>query len=119
MAHYYAEATDPELEKFQKHARIFMPDGATLNELADSWVRRRIAMISESKILDHVAPKQLATAAVGFPVAITVKRVGKHDRIILPTEKKPLKSLLQFLAEDFLLSPLSEAKFLTNSKRKV
>lgn len=119
MSSYFAEATDPELEKFQKHSRVTMSDGVNLNDIADGWIRRRVAMISESGILDSLTPNQLAAAAAKFKVTVNVQRVGRIHKIVLLSERKSLKPILHFLADDLLESALTDAKYLTNSKRRI
>jgi hypothetical protein len=119
MTNYFTEATDSDLKKFQGHSRIALPDGVKLTDLADSWVRRRISIIDESGVLDRLTPSQLSNAATRYKVAVNVQRIGNTPKIVLPSDKKALKTLLHFLAEDLLESPLSDTKFLTNSKRPI
>lgn len=40
-----------------------------------------------------------------------------NNKLNFPNEKKTLKELLQFLAEDIYIGPLSDKRFISNSKK--
>lgn len=119
MTEYYREATDADLEEFAEHERIYTADGFDLAEIADGWIRRRVGLISQSGILDRVSPRQLAGIADEFELSLQIRRAGGRESIELPPERKDLKRLLKFLDEDYYQSPLSDAKYVTNSKKRI
>lgn len=115
----YVEATEAQVVQFANTGALLATDVAEFEELADSWVRRKIASILESKILEGRSARSLATAASTFGVSATIVKQGGSERLQLPNEKRELKALLRFLDEDFFEAPLTKTKFLTSSKRKV
>lgn len=119
MAAYYREATDADLEAFAEHGRICLADGFAIADIADGWIRRRIGLIADSGILDQATPRKLAGIAARFDLTLQVRRVGGQERIELPTQRKQLKRLLKFLDEDYYESALSDAKYVTSSKRRI
>lgn len=117
MAHYYAEATNEELEEFAEHERICLADGLDLMAMADTQIRRRVGLIAEIGILDEVAPRRLAQIARQCNIVLRTRRVDGQDRIELPASRKELKAVLKFLCDDYLQSMLRDARYVTNSKR--
>lgn len=119
MAAYYREATDVDLTAFEGHERICTVDGFALADIADGWIRRRVGLISESGILDQVSPRRLAGIAARFDLELQVRRIDGQEKVEMPMTRKEVKRLLKFLDEDYYESALSDAKYVTNSKRRI
>lgn len=117
MSAYYAEATDDDLATFCGHGRLCVQDGFDLAEIADSWIRGRVGLITKSGVLDSVAPRRLRTIASRFRLGLQLRRVNGEERIELPTTRKEMKRLLKFLDEDYYQSPLTSSQFVSNSKK--
>jgi hypothetical protein len=81
---------------------------------ANTVIRRKIALIKQSGVLEKFTTQQIVGTAQTFNVAIQTTQDGK---IILPTNPTQLRRLLRFLDEDYYESPLSQSRFLSNSKR--
>ena len=81
---------------------------------ANTVIRRKIALIKQSGVLEKFTTEQIVGTAQTFNVAIQTTEDGK---IILPTNPTQLRRLLRFLDEDYYESPLSQTRFLSNSKR--
>lgn len=117
MTSYYQEATDADIREFAKLNQVTVRNLDGLIAVSDSWVRRKLWLIRESRILERVPPNDIRAIAAEFNIPVEYVQVDGEDRINMPEEKKALKTLLRFLDEDYYKSPLSKTNFVTNSKR--
>jgi hypothetical protein len=69
--------------------------------------------------LQRVAPRKIAKEARGYGLTIQVRTTGGSERIVIPADKKGVKTLLRFLEENYYTSALSGSRFVANSKRTV
>lgn len=111
---YFNEATNEEVTAFATHEKLFTPDVNAFLQSASSLVRKKIALIRQSGVLDNFTSAQIVAAAQSFNLAIQTDAQG---RIILPSSKTELRRLLRFLDEDYYESPLSQTHYVSNSKR--
>lgn len=118
MSAYYKEATDGDINDFASMAVINAPDVAALLANADSWVRRKVALIQQSQILETVPLNDIRAVALEFGIEVDVEVIGGVEKIQLPSQKAKLKALLRLLDEDYYESPLSKTRYITNSKRR-
>ncbi len=118
VSQYFVEATNADLNDFAALDAILVEDNAALIVMADSWIRRKITLISQSKILDLVETKTIKDAAAQFNIGVITKLVDDREVIVLPTTKAELKKLLRFLDEDYFHSSLQNLAHMTNSKRR-
>ena len=114
VSEHYNEATNDEVNAFASHAKMSVEDLPGFLASAGQLVRKKIALISQSGILDNFTTEQIVASAQSFSVAITTSPDG---RIILPTNKTELRRLLRFLDEDYYESALSQTRYVSNSKR--
>ena len=119
LTEYYREATDNEITEFVGDERLHCDDPDVLKTVADTWVRRKVAILAKSGVLAKLSPKKAKTIGAEFGVVVGIKRIGGKDRIVLPEDRLALKELLRFLDEDYYKSPLSDAKYVSHSKRKL
>ncbi len=119
MTSYFQEATDSDIQEFARLEQVVVPAINDLIEASDSWVRRKLWLVRESGILERVPPNEIRAAAAEFGIPVTYETVGGADKLVLPTIRKDLKTLLRFLDDDYYKSPLSQTNYLTNSKRVV
>lgn len=114
MSGYYREATNDEVNAFATHPLLAVRDVAAFVASAGQVVRKKISTITQSGVLDKHTTEQIVATAQAFDVPI---HVDEHNRIVLPSNKAELRRLLQFLDEDYYRSPLSQTRFISNSKR--
>lgn len=57
-----------------------------------------------------------AALTLNFPIKTTDS--GSSEKIEMPTNKKEIKELLNFLDEDYFNSEITKQRFRSNSKRK-
>lgn len=115
----YHEATDQEIETFLDHKGISPPpSSAAFLTLADTQrIRKQIALILDSKILDRVQPKTIVTEARRVGLKVATRNVDGKPRIVLPDQRPELKNLLDFLQENYYQGCLTSTPFVSNSKR--
>lgn len=112
---YYRSATDGEVTSFATNANLEIEDTDAFKRMADTWIRRKIASINDSKVLDEYTASDIARRAA--EVGVTISTNG--SRIILPNDKKQVKVILGFLDEEAYKGPFSQNTYLANSKRQV
>jgi hypothetical protein len=111
---HFKEATSAEVKTFANHDKLAAEDPAAFEAGANSLVRRKIALILQSGVLDNFTAEQIVATAQSFKLEIKTTQEGK---ISLPTNATELRRLLRFLDEDYYESPLSQTHFVSNSKR--
>lgn len=122
MSEYYREATDEDLKKFADTELFAFEDRAGFKGHADSFIRKKIALLQKNEVLKDLTVVDIQTVANNFNyelpeehrITITVNEAGK---LVIPKDKKQLKELIRFLDEDYVTAPLTKRKCLTNSKR--
>lgn len=119
LSSYYKEATDADLKLFAKEETVALESPTTLTDNADDWVRRRVALIRDSKVMKNVAPKKIVTEAKRYGLKIRTKKADGKDQLLFPDDKRELKALLRFLDENYYTSGLTGDRFVANSKRPV
>lgn len=114
VSEYFNEATAEEVNTFASHPALEVDDAAGFTAAANSMVRKKIALILQSGVLDKFTPAQIIAAAQTFKVNVETTDDG---RIKLPQGGAELRRLLRFLDEDYYESPLTQTRFVSNSKR--
>lgn len=119
LSEHFKEATDADLEVFASHKAAIL-DRDFLMKSADSVVRKKIALILQSGILDRERPARIAAVAdEELGLTFQVQTVGGQEKLCFPSDKKALKEMLHFLDADYLTYTLTGAHYLSNSKRRV
>jgi len=115
LSDYFREATAEELQTFLCHDTFAMQQIEKLRELFDSTMRKKVCQILKSGVLNYPI-HQIKTVAETMQQHLSV---DENDRLVLPAEKKDLKRILRFFAEDYYLSPITETLYVSNSKRSI
>jgi hypothetical protein len=116
---YYKEATDVDIQQFASLATLYVPNTSNLVSISDTWVRRKLWLISQSQIIQKVPVSDIKAVAAEFNIRLETINDNGAEKISIPDNKKDLKTLLRFLDEDYYKSPLLQNYYLTNSKRPV
>lgn len=111
---HFKEATAVEVKAFAAHPMLTTTDIAAFEAAASSTVRRKIALILQSGVLDKHPVEHIVATAKPFNVDIKTTTEGK---ILLPENAAELRRLLRFLEEDYYESPLTQTQYVSNSKR--
>lgn len=87
----------------------------TFKDTANSWVRRKIALINDSGVLNKYKAKDIKKLAKKHS---NIDLKVEDEKIVFPTDANEIKILLSFLDEEAYLGPFSKETFLSTSKRK-
>lgn len=109
---YYREATDDEVRNF---ANNFF-NGDLPEEYIDSRSRKLIFGIVKSGVsYDLSEIIEIGKSKFGLSVELD----EENGKLVVPSSKREFKRLLRLLNDDLLESPLTQAKYETNSKRRI
>ncbi len=111
----FQEATDEEVAELLQGPHFADFDPAVHEGMLDDYVRRKIASINRSLIMEGVDEKHLRDVAERCDIELTMD----GGVISLPHEKKELKRLLRLLDEDYVEGMLSERVYVSTSKRRL
>ena len=115
LSQFYRIATDDDVKKFTQVTQLAFEDTAQFVAGSDAQIRRKIALINDSAILQNVTPAAIQKAASAYGLTIAVR----SGRLVIPRDKKDVKAVLRFLEENYFTSELTGTRFLTSSKRPV
>ena len=90
-------------------------DKDQFQSMADTWIRRKIAVINDSGVLKNNKASKIKRLAKNCGLEITVE----NEKIVIPADKKKLKEILCFLDEEVYKGVFTEDTYITNSKRKM
>lgn len=113
---YYRTATDSDVEDFINLSEIGIINMDTFKAQAQSsWVRRKIAAINDSKILENNSANDIKKVADETGINLEIS----GEQIVIPEDKDSVKILLGFLDEEAYRGPFSNTTYLAGSKRKI
>ncbi|WP_271437096.1 hypothetical protein [Lentibacter algarum] len=115
VQYHFEQATDAEVTTFAEHGHFHVENRALFDAAMDERSRKLIRGISASGILvDHNVASIIEKAGtVGLQIT------EQDGKLVLPGEKRRLKTILSFLEESVFKGVFSEQVFETNSKRTV
>ena len=119
LSAHYIEATDADLAAFCANPAFHVPNQAALLEMADSWIRRKVSILTQSPILQTVSAETIVQVASTFNIVVNTTEIAGKKVVVLPENKTELKKLLRFLDEDYYLSALAGDHYMSNSKRRI
>lgn len=115
LSDYYRFATDAEVQSFCGLDLLSIADKSSFQSMADNWVRRKIAAINDTGVLENNTAAQIKKLAKSCGLEVVVE----NKKLVIPSEKKKLKELLGFLDEEVYKGAFTKETYITNSKRKV
>lgn len=119
MTSYFSAATDQELTTFSQLSVFSTPPGFDLKIIADTVIRNKVTLINQSGMLtaQNLSLFKVEAAKVNFPLQTNV--INGVEKIIMPSSKKEIKALLDFIEEDIWVSGISGRRFKSSSKRPI
>lgn len=117
LSQYYLEATDSDIRDFSEIPSVKARDIDNLVGISDAWIRRKFALIQQSRILETVPINMIKSVALDFNINLPTVVENGVEVIELPDSRAELKTILRFLDEDYYKSSLSSTNYITNSKR--
>lgn len=115
LSGYYRSATTQEVTSFTSNESLCFENAQDFENLANSSIRRKIAVINDSEVLKKYQALDIKRLAQKAGISITVK----NKQIVIPNDKEQIKVILGFLDEEAYRGPFSQITYLANSKRKV
>lgn len=115
---HYKTATEYEVKSFACSSSISVQCTDTFYSNSDQFVRRKIALINDSKVLVHNTANDIVLKAMQYDLDIPIVKENGVEKLVLPNDKKELKQVLKFLDEDIYKGTFTEKIFETNSKRE-
>lgn len=115
LSEYYRSATDQEVEEFSSNERLFLENPEAFKTMANSWIRRKIALINDSEVLTNYSATKIKSLAKAAGIDITVE----NKKVLIPNDKEKVKIILGFLDEEAYKGPFSQNTYLANSKRQI
>lgn len=115
LSEYYRSATDHEVQSFSANDKLSIENPTVFQNMANSWIRRKIAMISDSGVLENYTASKIKSLAKAAGIEITVD----NKKVVIPSDKEKVKIILGFLDEEAYKGPFSQTTYLANSKRKI
>ncbi len=115
LTQFYRSALDPEVDQFASNELLLVQDPQEFKGMANTWIRRKIAMINDSGVLANNSATQIKRLAKSAGIDIVVE----NKKIVMPNDKEQLKIVLGFLDEEVYKGPFSKATLRANSKRRV
>lgn len=113
LSESYRSATDSEVMAFTGCEKLAIEDADSFKGMANTWIRRKIAMINDSQVLENYSAAEIKKRARTVGVDITIK----DKKVVIPNDKEQIKIILGFLDEEAYKGPFSQRTFLANSKR--
>lgn len=115
LSEYYRSATDQEVQAFTTSDKLSFEDTETFKSAANTWIRRKIAMINDSDVLVNYKASEIKKLAKDAGITIVVE----NKKVVIPNDKEQIKVILGFLDEEAYKGPFSQNTFLANSKRRI
>lgn len=79
VSEYYKEATDGDIHQFASMACVMVADSAKLIAISDTWVRRKLWLISQSQILEKVPVSDIKAVAAEFHIELKTEIDGRFS----------------------------------------
>ena len=99
----------------EKSDKLSFEDTEAFKNTANTWIRRKIAMINDSGVLVNYKASEIKKLAKDAGITIAVE----NKKVVIPNDKEQIKVILGFLDEEAYKGPFSQNTFLANSKRRV
>jgi len=115
LSECYRSATDKEVKDFTENSKLLIDNVEAFVGMANTWIRRKIAMINDSKVLEDFSANEIQKKAKAIGMEISIK----DKKVIIPNDKEKVKEILGFLDEEAYKGPFSQKTYLANSKRQL
>lgn len=115
LTDYYRQSTESDLENFANHIS-FESNNDSLTDFANTRIRRLIALINDSHVLEKFSNKELADEASKQNLSLSF--VENKIKLNLDDKKETLL-ILDFLAENTFMSTFTKQRNRTNSKERI
>jgi len=108
LSEYYRSATDSEVKSFSGIELLSIADKDQFQAMADTWIRRKIAAINDSGVLNRNTAAKIKNLAQKCGLEVTVE----NKKLVIPTDKKKLKEILGFLDDEVYKGAFTEETYI-------
>jgi hypothetical protein len=115
LTEFYQEATNEDVEEFSNQALLNFADQNTFVEDLNSNLRKKIKSIQQRGVLQDLNINNLQQQANQFGIEFQFNN-GQLD---IPNDRTYIKRVIKFLDEDYFITPLTNRRCVTNSKREM
>ncbi|WP_010185259.1 Kiwa anti-phage protein KwaB-like domain-containing protein [Sphingomonas sp. PAMC 26605] len=112
LADLYSEATNKDIEEICDLPNV-SADLDKIIEVANPTLRKLMSAVKKSNVLSDNTADQIRQKAMG----VTLDIVIEEGKVKLPDTRKELRTLFSFLDHGIYMSPVSNVRFITNSRR--
>lgn len=121
LEQFYREASDSDIRQLFQHGRLSVMDGEGLIAACTPTLRKKFSTILDSRILDNerATPDRIQRGAKKFGIDVQLSGRAGQRKLVLPGDMPSVKRLLQYLAEEFYISDITEQPCETNSYRRL
>ncbi len=116
LSEYYRSATDEEVNNFTTNNKLSFDNASNFTSWANTYIRRKIAAINDSGILEQYTAfeiQQLAKTYAGADIKIS------DNKVCIPDNKDEAVWIVGFLDEEAYRGPFSQDLIVANSKRRI
>lgn len=110
----YGEASQANIEEFLSVGPVTFEGDGTIHDVVDTWSRRRISMILESRVWEQTPISEICSQAATF--GVTVETTDCGDTLLLKDDRAYLKDVLKVLNQDFFHSILTNTPMYAGTK---
>jgi hypothetical protein len=115
LSDYYIEATNVDVDQFSAGNILNFEDKIGFSEDLNSNLRKKIKLIQQRGVLENLTIQDLQNQANQFGIDFDYD----NGQVSVPRDKNYVKRLIKFLDEDYFITPLTNRRCVTNSKREM
>ncbi|MGB1448268.1 MAG: Kiwa anti-phage protein KwaB-like domain-containing protein [Flavobacteriaceae bacterium] len=115
LSDYYIEATNEDVGQFAAGNILNFEDQIGFEEDLNSNLRKKIKSIQQRGVLENLTIQDLQNQANQFGIEFNYN----NGQVSVPRDKNYVKRLIKFLDEDYFITPLTNRRCVTNSKREM
>jgi hypothetical protein len=115
LSDYYIEATNEDVGQFAAGNILKFEDQIGFEEDLNSNLRKKIKSIQQRGVLENLTIQDLQNQANQFGIEFNYN----NGQVSVPRDKNYVKRLIKFLDEDYFITPLTNRRCVTNSKREM
>lgn len=119
LSEHYRVATDSDILRFLSLPKVQFQNPNTANQSCNTWIRRRIALIESSGVLDIKPLTELVDIAKTFGVDLNITAKSGADALLFPEDRAELKKVVGFLEEEYFTTAITGTRCRTNSRTNV
>jgi hypothetical protein len=115
LDNYYLEATESDVAQFSSDKILSFEDPDGFIDNLNSRLRKKIKSILNNGTLQQLSTEDIQIKANELGIELTFH----NGQVYIPKDKHYLNQFIKFLDEDYFITPITNRKCVTNSKREI